>query len=87
MEPRRSPEEMLAELEKLDATIETKLSGREIPAELEKRFEHELRPRLEECRTLVARGGSRAGNACMDTLVMYREVAFTALATITTPCF
>lgn len=87
MEPRRSPEEMLAELEKLDATIEIKLDRESVPPELKKRFEEELRPRLEECRTLVARGGSRAGNACMDTLVVYREVAFTALATITTPCF
>lgn len=87
MEPRRSPEEMLAELEKLDATIELKLDREAVPAELKKRFEHELRPRLEECRTLVSRGGTRAGNACMDTLVMYREVAFTALATITTPVF
>ncbi len=87
MEPRRSPEEMLAELEKLDATIEIKLDRESVPPELKKRFEQELRPRLEECRTLVARGGSRAGNACMDTLVVYREVAFTALATITTPCF
>lgn len=87
MEPRRSPEEMLAELEKLDATIELKLDRDAVPPELKKRFAEELRPRLEACRTLVARNGTRAGNACMDALVVYREVAFTALATITTPVF
>jgi hypothetical protein len=78
---------MLEELEKLDASIELKLDRDAVPAELKKKFEHELRPRLEECRTLVSRAGSRAGNACMDTLVVYREFAFTALTTIVTPHF
>ena len=86
-EPRLSPEEMLVELEKLDETLEHKLSGPAIPAETKKRFEEQLRPRLEECRALVARRGTRARNACQDTLVAYRELAFTALATITTPNF
>lgn len=86
-EPHRSPEEMLAELEKLDATIERKLDREAVPPEIRRRFDEELRPRLEECRRLVATRGSRAVNACMDTLVVYREVAFTALATITVPHF
>jgi hypothetical protein len=83
------PEEMLAELEKLDESIELKFSRREVavPAELRKKLEDELRPRLEECRDLVARGGSRAKNACMDTLVLYREFAFTSLTTIVVPHF
>lgn len=86
-EPRLSAEEMLAELEKLDETIEHKLARPGVPAETKKRFEEELRPRLEECRALVARRGTRARNACQDVLVAYRELAFTALATITTPNF
>ena len=86
-EPRRSPEEMLDELEKLDAAIELKLARASVPADLKRRFEGELRTRLQECRDLVARSGSRARNACMDTLVAYREFAFTSLATIVTPHF
>jgi hypothetical protein len=84
-----SPEEMLAELEKLDASMELKLAHRKdgVPAALKKKLEEELRPRLEECRTLVGRGGSRARNACMDTLVLYRELAFTAFNNIVTPNF
>lgn len=86
-EPRRSAEEMLADIERLDASIELKLDREAVPADVRKRFEDELRPRLEECRAMVARGGSRARNACMDTLVVYREFAFTSLVTITTPHF
>jgi hypothetical protein len=83
------PEEMLAELEKLDESLELKLSRRAepVPQEIRERLEQELRPRLEECRTLVARGGTRAKNVCMDTLVLYRELAFTAFNTIVTPHF
>jgi hypothetical protein len=83
------PEEMLEELEKLDASIELKLARREevVPAEVRGKLENELRPRLEECRNLVARGGSRAKNVCMDTLVLYREFAFTSLTTIVVPHF
>jgi hypothetical protein len=84
-----TPEELLEELEKLDASIELKLAHRKegVPAEVRKKLEHELRPRLEECRTIVARGGSRAKNMCMDTLVLYREFAFTSLTTIVVPHF
>ena len=80
---------MLAELEKLDERIELKLSRREeaVPVELRKKLETELRPRLEECRKLVERGGSRAKNVCMDTLVLYREFAFTSLTNIVVPHF
>ena len=78
---------MLAELEKLDAAIEVKLDREGVPADVRQRFEGELRPRLEECRAIVARRGSRARNVCMDALAAYREVAFTALVTITTPNF
>ena len=87
--PKDLVDEMLEELEKLDASIELKLSRREVavPLDLRKKLEQELRPRLEECRTLVSRGGSRAKNACMDTLVLYREFAFTSLTNIVTPHF
>lgn len=79
---------MLEELEKLDQSIELKLARREdVPVDLLKKLEHELRPRLEECRNLVGRGGSRAKNACMDTLVVYREFAFTSLVNIVVPNF
>ena len=80
---------MLEELEKLDATIELKLAKREeaVPAAVRKKLEQELRPRLEECRTIVARGGSRARNVCMDTLVLYREFVFTSLNNIVVPHF
>jgi hypothetical protein len=83
------PEEMLEELEKLDASIELKLARREevVPAEVRGKLENELRPRLEECRNLVARGGSRAKNVCMDTLVLYREFAFTSLTNVVVPNF
>jgi hypothetical protein len=83
------PEEMLAELEKLDEALELKLSRRKeaVPLAIRKKLEHELRPRLEECRTLVARRGSRAKNVCMDTLVLYRELSFTAFNVIVTPNF
>lgn len=86
---KKSPEEMLEELETLDAAIELKLARREeaIPPAVQRKLEHELRPRLEECRALVARGGSRARNACMDTLVVYREFAFTSLTNIVVPNF
>lgn len=86
-ESHRTAEEMLEELEKLDASIELKLDREAVPPDVKKRFEHELRPRLEECRSLVARSGSRARNACMDALVLYREVAFTALNNVITPHF
>jgi hypothetical protein len=86
-EPRRTAEEMLEELEKLDASIELKLDREAVPPAVKNKFENELRPRLEECRTLVSRSGSRARNACMDTLVLYRELAFTALTNIVTPHF
>lgn len=81
------PEEMLAELEKLDASIELKLARESVPPEIRRKLEHELRPRLEECRNLVSRGGSRAKNVCLDTLVLYRELAFTAFNPIVTPHF
>jgi hypothetical protein len=81
------PEEMLEELEKLDASLELKLVREFVPQELRKRLDEELRPRLEECRNLVSRRGSRAKNACMDTLVLYREFAFTAFTNIVTPHF
>ena len=83
------PEELLAELERLDASIELKLAHRKeaVPPEVKKKLEQELRPRLEECRTIVARGGSRAKNVCMDTLVLYREFAFTSLTNIVVPHF
>lgn len=83
------PEEMLAELEKLDEALELKLSRRKeaVPPEIKKKLEQELRPRLEECRNLVARRGSRAKNACIDTLVLYRELSFTAFSVIVTPHF
>lgn len=86
---KKTPEEMLEELEKLDEAIELKLARREdaVPPEVLKKLERELRPRLEECRTLVARGGSRAKNACLDTLVVYREFAFTSLTNIVVPNF
>lgn len=84
-----TPEQMLAELEKLDASIELKLARREVevPPQVLDKLERELRPRLEECRTLVARGGSRAKNVCMDTLVVYREFAFTSFTNIVVPNF
>jgi hypothetical protein len=82
------PEEMLEALEKLDESIEHKLARREdVPLEVKKKLETELRPRLEECRTLVARNGSRAKNVCQDTLVLYREFAFTSLTNIVVPHF
>ena len=86
-EPRRSPEEMLEELERLDASVELKLDRDAVPADVKRRFENALRPRLEECRALVASRGSRARNACMDTLVAYREFAFTSLVNVVTPNF
>ena len=76
---------MLTELEELDAAIELKLDREAVPHEVKRRFEDELRPRLEECRVLVSSRGSRARNACMDTLVAYREFAFTSLVNIVTP--
>jgi hypothetical protein len=84
-----TPEQMLEEIEKLDASMELKLAHRKdgVPVALKRKLEDELRPRLEECRALVARGGSRAKNACMDTLVLYRELAFTAFNVIVTPNF
>jgi hypothetical protein len=81
------PEEMLEELEKLDASLELKLVRESVPVKLRKKLDEELRPRLEECRNLVARGGSRAKNACLDTLVLYREFSFTAFNVIVTPHF
>jgi hypothetical protein len=78
---------MLVELEKLDASLELKLARDAVPPEVRKKLEHELRPRLEECRSLVSRSGTRAKNACMDTLVLYRELAFTAFNTIVVPNF
>jgi hypothetical protein len=84
---KETPEQMLEELEKLDASMELKLVRESVPPKLRKKLDHELRPRLEECRTLVARGGSRARNACLDTLVLYREFAFTAFNVIVTPHF
>jgi len=78
---------MLAEIEKLDAALEVKLDREDVPAAVRKKFEGELRPRLEECRAIVARNGSRARNVCMDALAAYRELAFTALVTVTTPNF
>ena len=81
------PEEMLEELEKLDASLELKLTREAVPPKLRKKLDEELRPRLEECRNLVARRGSRARNACLDTLVLYREFAFTAFNVVVTPHF
>lgn len=83
------PETLLEEIEKLDASIELKLAHRKeaVPVAVRQKLEHELRPRLEECRALVARGGSRAKNVCMDTLVLYREFAFTSLTNIVVPHF
>jgi len=86
-ESRPSPEDMLAELAVLDAKIERKLDRESVPADVVRRFAEELRPRLEHCRELVSRGGSRAPNACMDALVAYREFAFTSLVTLVTPHF
>ena len=80
-ESRPSPEEILVELFALDTTIERKLDREAVPPEVARKFVEELRPRLEQCRELVARGGSRAPNACLDTLVAYREFAFTSLVT------
>ena len=81
-EPRRSAEEMLAELEGIDATIQLKLEREGLPDGVRRRYETELLPRLEDCRALAARRATRARNALMDTLVLYREFSFTALATI-----
>lgn len=80
-------EEMLDELEKLDASLELKLAREAVSPKLRRKLDDELRPRLEECRDLVSRRGSRAKNVCMDTLVLYREFAFTAFNVIVTPHF
>lgn len=84
-EPRRSAEEMLEELERLNDSILHKLE-RGSP-ELKRRYAEELVPRLEQARELTARATSRARNACEDALAIFREVAFTANATVTKAVF
>ena len=86
-EPRRTAEEMLSDIEKLDSSVALKLDREDVPAEVRRRFEEDLRPRLEECRAIVGRNGSRARNVCMDALAAYRELAFTALNHVVTPNF
>lgn len=76
---------MLAELESLNEALELKLE-RADPA-TKRRYADELVPRLEQARELTARGTSRARNACEDALTLFREVAFTANATITKAVF
>jgi hypothetical protein len=85
-EARLSLHEMLAELSRLDASMELKLEREDVPAEVRRRA-NELHARVEECRQLVASRATRAQNILSDTLVAYRELAFTAFATITTPAF
>ncbi len=84
-EPRRSAEEMLDELERLNESILLKLERAK--PELRRRYHEELVPRLEQARELTARATSRARNACEDALAVFREVAFTANATVTKAVF
>lgn len=84
-EPRRSAEEMLLELEQINLALEHKLERAN--AETRRRYATELLPRLEQARELTERGTARARNACEDALTLFREVAFTANATVTKAVF
>lgn len=84
-EARRTADEMLEELERLNDAILLKIE-RANP-ETRRRYHDELVPRLEQARELTARGTARARNACEDALAVFREVAFTANATITKAVF
>lgn len=84
-ESRRSAEEMLEELERLNGALLLKIER--ASAETKKRYHEELVPRLEQARELTTRGTARARNACEDALTLFREVAFTANATITKAVF
>lgn len=76
---------MLDELERLNESILLKLERAK--PELRRRYHEELVPRLEQARELTARATSRARNACEDALAVFREVAFTANATVTKAVF
>lgn len=76
---------MLAELERLNEALELKLERAD--AGTKRRYAEDLLPRLEQARELTARGTARARNACEDALTVFREVAFTANATITKAVF
>jgi hypothetical protein len=76
---------MLEELERLNDAVVLKLER--AGPDTTKRYAEELVPRLEQARELTARGTARARNACEDALTAFREVAFTANATITKAVF
>ncbi len=84
-EARRTAEEMLEELERLNDAIVLKIERASVATR--SRYHDELLPRLEQARELTARGTARARNACEDALAAFREVAFTANATVTKAVF
>jgi hypothetical protein len=72
----RSADELLADLEVLDQAVRRKveISSRAV----QRRYETELLPKLEEVRKLVERGSTIARNAAEYALVRFREFSITA---------
>jgi hypothetical protein len=76
----RSPEDMLADLERLADAAELKVEI--CGPEVKQRFEEELVPKLEHVRVLVAQKSPIAKNILEDTIVLFREYLLTAGARV-----